>query len=107
MSVSIEVAINRFPALAGAFDPMVEAALDAGVAAAIATADPLTPVDTGALRANKTITRTAGGRVITWNQEYAAFNEFGTYRMAARPFAAPGADAAGPVISAALGRFGR
>ncbi|MDQ3526078.1 MAG: hypothetical protein M3451_13640 [Chloroflexota bacterium] len=106
MSVSIEVRLNIFPQLAGQFDAMVEGALDAGVQTAIATADPLTPVDTGALRGNKTIERGQGSRTITWNQDYAAFNEMGTYKMAARPFAAPGADAALPVIESHLSRFG-
>lgn len=106
MSVSIEVTLNRFPQLAGQFNPMVESALDAGVQTAIATADPLTRVDTGALRGNKTIERSQGSRTITWNQDYAAFNEMGTYRMSAQPFAAPGADAALPVIESHLSRFG-
>lgn len=107
MSATIRVVVNRLPALAGHVDTTLETALDAGVAAAIATADPLTPVDTGALRANKSIEREAGGRTITWNQEYAAFNEWGTVNMSARPFATPGADAAVPVIEAELARFGR
>ncbi len=107
MSVSIEVSLNRFPQLAGQFDAMVEGARDAGVQTALATADPLTPVDTGALVANKTIERSQGQRTITWNQDYAAFQEFGTSRgVPANQFAAQGADAALPVITSHLGRFG-
>ncbi len=106
MSVSIEVTLNRFPQLAGQFDTMVEGALDAGVVTALATADPLTPVDTGNLLGDKTIERDRGSRTITWNAEYAAFNEMGTDKMEARPFAAPGADAALPVITSHLSRFG-
>lgn len=106
MSVSIEVTLNRLPQLAGQFDAIVEGALDAGVQTALATADPLTPVDTGALRGNKTIERAPGQRTITWNAEYAYFVEAGTTRMSAQPFAAPAADAALPVIESHLSRFG-
>lgn len=107
MSVSIEVTLNRFPQLAGQFDAMVEGALDAGVVTAIAVADPLTRRDTGALVANKTIEREAGGRTITWNQDYSAFQNSGTAFMSGTHFANLGADAALPVIEAELGRFGR
>lgn len=103
MSVTIEVVYNRFGEFAGTLDSTLQRALDAGVLACIATADPLTPVDTGALRANKSISGGGDSRTITWNQHYAAYNEMGTYKMAARPFAKPGADAAGPVIASVLG----
>lgn len=107
MAVRVEVALNRFPELASTFDAAVERALDAGVQVCIATADPLTPVDTGLLRANKSITAGPGVRTITWNQHYAAYQEFGTSRgVSAKRFAATGADAAAPVIAAELGGFG-
>lgn len=102
---SIVVAHNGFHALAGRLDTGLEAALDAGVAAGIAAADQRTPVDTGALRANKTIQRSPGFRSITWNQHYAAYVEFGTRKMAAQPFARAAVDAANPVIQAGVGRI--
>jgi HK97 gp10 family phage protein len=103
MAVTIEVTLNRFGAFAGTLDAMLQRALDAGVLACIATADPLTRVDTGAMRANKSISGGGDARTITWNQHYSGYNEFGTYKMAAQPFARPGADAALPVIEAELG----
>lgn len=103
--VTVTVPINRLDELAGSLDATIETALDAGVVAAIAAADPRTPRDTGALVANKTISGGAGERTITWNQHYAAYVEMGTYKMAAQPFARPGADAALPVIEANLGRW--
>ncbi len=106
MSVSIEVTLNRFPQLAGQFDTMVEGALDDGVKTTIATADPLTRVDTGELRGNKTIERGQGSRTITWNQDYAAFQNDGTIYMSGTHFANQGADAALPVINSHLSRFG-
>lgn len=107
MSASIQVVFNHFPALAGQLEGVLETALDMGVAAAIATADQHARVDTGAMRANKTIARSAGGRVVTWNEEHSVYNELGTYKMSAQPFAGPGMDAAVPVVEAHLGRLGR
>lgn len=106
MAVRIVATLNRFPEFARSLPAVRERALDAGVAQCIATADPLTPVDTGALRGNKVIDSGAGSRTITWGQSYAAYVELGTYKMGARPFARPGADAALPVIAAELGKFG-
>ncbi len=105
MAVQIVVTLNRFGEFAGTLDGTLQRALDEGVKACIATADPLTPVDTGALRGNKSISGGGDSRTITWNQHYAAYNELGTYKMAARPFARPGAEAAAPVIASALGRW--
>lgn len=107
MNVAIQVTLNNLPGLAGQLDSTIEGALDAGVVAALATADQLARRDTGAMVANKTIERGPGSRMMTWNEEHAVYNEFGTVRMSAQPFAAPGADAAVPVIEAHLGRFGR
>lgn len=104
--VTVTIPINRFGEFAGTLDETIETALDAGVVACIAAADPRTPVDTGALRANKTISGGAGERIITWNQHYAAYQNFGTSRgVPANHFAEAGADAALPVIEANLGRW--
>ena len=100
---SIVVAHNGFHALANGFNAKVEAALDAGVRVGLAAADQKTPVDTGALKANKTIQRGPGFRSITWNQEYAVYQNFGTSRgVPANHFAEAAVDAAGPVIAAGI-----
>ncbi len=106
MAVEIVVSLNRFGEFAGTLDSTLQTALDAGVKACIATADPMTPVDTGALRGNKSISGGGDSRTITWNQHYAAYQEFGTSRgVPARGFAKAGADAALPVIQSHLGRW--
>lgn len=103
MSVQVVTTLNRFGAFAASLDRTVESALDMGVKTCIAVADPLTPVDTGRLRGDKTITKGSGVRTITWNAEYAAYQEFGTSRgVPARHFARSGMDAALPVIEAGL-----
>lgn len=108
IDITVDVTSNILGRLASSLDGTLEAALDAGVATCIAVADPLTPVDTGALKGNKSIERGAGSRMITWNQHYAAYQEFGTSRgVPARGFAKAGADAASAVIAAELGKWGR
>lgn len=104
--VQVSIVSNRFPALAGQFDAMVEDALDLGVLTCIEVADPLTNVATGALRADKTIERTPGQRTITWNRDYAAYQNSGTRSMQGTQFANHGADAAGPVVIERLKGFG-
>ena len=89
----IDVISNHFPKLASQVDDEVSAALDLAVLTAIETADPLTRRDTGALAANKTIERDTESRTIHWNQEYAAYQNFGTYKMSGTHFADRGADA--------------
>jgi len=104
--MQIVVVSNLFPGLAGQFDAMVEDALDIGVLTCIEAADPQTRRDTGALVANKTIGRGQGWRDVTWNQDYAAYQNDGTRFMEGTQFANRGADAALPVIQDRLGRFG-
>lgn len=109
MAVSLDIVVvsNRFGPIAASMQGIVNDALDNAVLALIETADPLTPVDTGALKGNKTIEATGESRTVTWNQDYAAYNEFGTVHMAPRPFARPGIDAAEPVLLEGLARIGR
>src|SRR5690606_30047335 len=106
--ITVDVTSNILGRLASSLDTTLEAALDAGVATCIAVADPLTPVDTGALKGNKSSERAAGSRTITGNQHPAADQESGTRRgVPARGSAKAGADAANAVIAAELGKWGR
>lgn len=98
IAASIFVRRNDCPRIAARLGDAVDDALDNAVATCIEVADPLTPVDTGALRANKSIERGNYSRTVTWNQDYAVYQEKGTVHIPARPFAEPGADAAMPVL---------
>lgn len=105
MNISVHAQINILPEIIESFPQMVEDALDEGVITTVEVAMPLTPVDTGALRANITmpIARTPGYREITWNQHYAIYQEFGTSRgIRANLFATQGADAGTEAVQAAL-----
>ena len=51
------------------------------------------PVATGALRDNSEVTDGDGYKNIEFHQEYAAYVELGTWKMAARPFLTPAVEA--------------
>lgn len=107
MSATIHAAVNILPELARSFGDRVEMALDDGVITLLEVADPLTPVDTGALRANKLILRGEGQREIVWNQHYAIYQEFGTtHGIPAKLFATQGGDAATEAVQASLAQWG-
>lgn len=91
--ISITVTRNDFPRIASRLDKGVQDALDNAVLATIEVADPLTRRDTGDLIGNKTIEVGAEHRVINWNADYAAYQNFGTYKMSGTHFADRGADA--------------
>lgn len=106
MSVGVQVLSNHFPALARAVPEVRDRAFKAGVTTVIATADPLTRVDTGALRANKTISIGTDEASVTWNQEYSVLQNDGTWKMSGTHFADQGFDAGAPAVQAELARFG-
>lgn len=108
MATGIQIVIesNRFGSISQELGRRLNDALDTAMLTIVAVADPLTAVDTGALRANKSLQRNGDGATVTWNQEYAAYVDQGTYKMAARPFAAPALEAATPPFLAALAKLG-
>jgi hypothetical protein len=64
-------------------------------------ADPLTPVDTGALKSAKEITDTS----IHWLADYAAYQNIGTVHIAPRLFATTAADRVKPQWIRALSQI--
>lgn len=103
---TISRGFNNLGKIAATIQPFVEDTLDHGVITLIEVADPLTPVDTGALKANKAIEKKTMARDVIWLQSYAAYQEFGTSRgVPAKKFGATGADAAIEVINDRLGRW--
>lgn len=106
MDIQIVETLNRFEELAAELAQRNQRALKKGVDTCVKVADPLTRVDTGMLKANKTIELSAESATITWNQNYAAYQNFGTYKMSGTNFAGAGMDAALPVIEDELNGFG-
>lgn len=105
-SAQIIVRQNQLPAIRAAFLPGVARALNVGAMATIGYADPLTPVDTGLLKGNKSLQIAGAGSLtasVTWNQHYAIYQEMGTSRgVKAKKFAATGAQRATPAYIAAM-----
>ena len=101
--ISIIVRLNDFASLANRLEGSLQDVMANGAMNVAAAADQKTPVDTGALRANKTIDVSSKGFTVTWNQDYAAYQEFGTSRgIAPQRFAAGAMDAVGPGIAQEL-----
>lgn len=105
-AVQIFVVSNRFRAIAGEVSGRINDALDTAMLTIVAVADPLTRVDTGALRANKTLRRDGNGATVTWIQDYAAHQNDGTRYMQGTHYANTGMDAATPPFLAALAKLG-
>lgn len=99
MSILITVLQNDFFSLADRFGSGLQDVMANGAMNVVAAADPRTPVDTGALKGNKTIDVSASGFTVSWNQDYAAYQEFGTSRgIAPKHFASGAMDQVGPSI---------
>lgn len=83
MSVSVQVVKNGFKGGGARLQSNVASAMRSGIDQLNHRSVRYTPVDTGELRANKTIDYPQPGDLtgkLTWNQEYAAYQEFGTVR---------------------------
>ncbi len=106
MNITIDVVRNDFPRIGGKLGRHVEDTVAWAVMQTVAVAAPLTPVDTGALRANVSTQVSGESGTVTWGQEYAAYVEMGTYKMAPQPFAGPAVDQVGPQFVARLATLG-
>jgi len=102
ISGRVIVRMNDLPNIAGRIEDRVQDALNLAVLATIEVADPLTRRDTGALVGNKTIENDGERAAVFWNQEYAAFQEYGTYKMSGTHYASNGAEAGAQALIAAL-----
>lgn len=83
MSVSVQVVHNGFRGGGERLQRNVASAMRSGIDQLNYRSVRYTPVDFGYLRDNKTIDYPQPGNLvgkITWNQEYAAYQEFGTVR---------------------------
>lgn len=76
MQATVVVIQNRFPGMSGRLAQADRDIRTKGALDVYAASVPLTPVDTGALRANVT----ANEDGVHWHQGYAAYQEMGTVR---------------------------
>lgn len=96
----------------GQIRSQVQSGIDSVLADAAAMAKSLAPVDTGALRNDITFKPAviSGGGLVgsfgAYSIVYAIYQELGTWKMAARPYLRPAADAVFPSLLSRIGRLG-
>lgn len=98
MGVTIKVVHNRLPEMAAKLPVATELAIDKFLGDVDGYATARTPVRTGYLKN----ARSRGKGWIAWDAGYAAYVNFGTRHMAARPFASDAYNRALPGFMAAL-----
>lgn len=100
MPLEVVINFNNIPQVEPKARAGAAMALNRAVMSTISYADPLTPVDTGALKGNKTITNASAGSLtagVSWNQEYAIYQELGTVRgITPKLFATTGSERSKP-----------
>lgn len=103
VEVRIRSGLTKIPAAARR---KIELALDKAAADIEARAKTTVPVDTGALKNSIQAGQTGRDleRQVEAGQGYAAFVEFGTRRMAARPYLTPAFEAVRPAFERAVAR---
>ncbi len=107
---SLVINFNNVPQVTPKMRAAAATALNAAGMTMIGYADPITPVKTGLLRGNKTITNASPGGLLfqaTWNQFYGPYQEFGTSRgIKAKLFVTQGSARATPNLIAQCAAVG-
>lgn len=101
MSVTVTVVSNRLPPMPANLNRAAKDITRTALFQVVAIADPLTRVDTGALKNNKEITDDSVG----WLMDYAAEQNFGTVFMSGTLFATHAADLVRPQWIRALSQI--
>ena len=109
VSASITVSSNRLPSIASQLGRRVVDAINEALLNADEASIPVTPIEFGLLRSNKTFDYASGGKhsgELTWNQEFAIYQDQGTSHIPANEFAQAGIDAATPQFLSAMKNLG-
>lgn len=102
----IEIKYNKLPELARKIPDVTEQVVRKAAFDIEAYAKTVVPVDTGKLKNSITSEFPAvHSAIIAPHTEYAAFVEFGTRRMRARPYMRPAAERVAPSFIAALSKL--
>lgn len=104
--VTVKVVSNRLPAVSAAIRPLVVAEVQRATYDVEARAKQIVPVKTGNLRRSiHSVFENGGLRgIVGPSVLYGKFVEFGTRRMAARPYMRPAAEAVLPRFADAVAR---
>ena len=101
--VVAELKFNRLPQITAALRPKASQIVRKTAADVEARAKSIVPVDTGNLKNSiQTEMESDLTAVVGTNVEYAPYVEYGTYKMAARPYLGPAAEAVRPGFEAAM-----
>ena len=103
MSSTIRIEFNRFPEIAAKLPAETSAVVRKTAFDVEAHAKQVVPVDTGALKNSiATEMESDTSATIAPHTEYAAYVEFGTYKMAAQPYMTPAAEVNRPKFESAM-----
>jgi len=103
VSVQVLVRLNRLPEIAAALPGAARDLVDKTLLDIEATATANCPVETGNLKNNRSRTPNS----VRWNAHYAAYVNFGTRYMAARPFVTNAVNAVMPSAQQAADEIAR
>jgi len=104
ITVRLEVKSNRFPEIVGQMREKASAAVRATAFSVEGIAKTKVAVDTGNLKNSiqAQVSDDPLSAEVATNVEYAVYQEYGTYKMAAHPYMTPAAEAAFPPFVQAM-----
>ena len=102
VTVNYKITHNRLPEIIGKFPGQASAAIRRTALKVEVDAKNFCPVDTGVLKGSIEADVGEFYATIAPNTDYAAYVEFGTYKMAAKPYMLPAADINAPIFETAM-----
>ena len=93
MSVSVRVDTKKLDEIIAKLPGNRDKIIRAAAAHILGEARMRAPIRTGALRNNSQVTDGRGSSTVEFNQEYAAYVELGTYKMAVQLYLTPAVEA--------------
>ena len=102
MSISVSVDTSKLDAIIAKLPGNRDKIIKAAAFHILGEARKRAPVATGALRDNSEVTDGDGHKNIEFHQEYAAYVELGTHKMAAQPFLTPAVEAEAKLLEKRL-----
>ena len=102
MSISVSVDTSKLDAIIAKLPGNRDKIVKAAAFHILGEARKRAPVATGALRDNSEVTDGDGYKNVEFHQEYAAYVELGTHKMAAQPFLTPAVEAEAKLLEKRL-----
>ncbi len=102
MSISVSVDTSKLDAIIAKLPGNRDKIIKAAAFHVLGEARKRAPVATGALRDNSEVVNGDGYTNVEFRQEYAAYVELGTHKMAAQPFLTPAVEAEAKLLEKRL-----